>query len=463
MTVVPAGGLGLRRVEDLTWKQILEVDGCTKCGRCHEVCPARSAGLPLSPRDLVLDLREHIDSAHGARLPFDPRRAHPLDGPPRDGALAGGIIPAATLWACTTCLACVEVCPVGIEHVPLIVGMRRALVEDGAVDKRLQDTLAKIAQHGNSFGAAARTRGRWTSGLPAPVKDIRTEPAEYLWFVGDYASFDKRVQQATRAAAVVLQRAGVDFGILYDAERNSGNDVRRLGEEGLFDLLRSDNVAALEAASSFRAILTTDPHSLNALRNEYPGLGERTPVVHLAEVLGDAFAAGRLRALRAIGRRATFHDPCYLARYNRVIDEPRAVLRAIGVSLVEMPRHGTKTHCCGAGGGRIWMDDTGVKERSSENRIREALTLDGVTDFVVACPKDVTMFEAAVAATGTADRLRVRDLAELVDEATRPEPQTANPPPEETTSPPMARTSIATSRFRWAPRKTSGSPPSTCG
>ena len=242
--------------------------------------------------------------------------------------------------------------------------------------------------------------------------------------MGDYASFDKRVQEATRAAARVLQRAGVDFGILYDAERNSGNDVRRLGEEGLFDVLRSDNAAAL-AKASFRAVLTTDPHSLNALRHEYPGLDEATPVVHLAQVLAGAFADGRLRPVRQIARRATFHDPCYLARYNRVVEEPRAVLRAIGVTLVEMPRHGLKTHCCGAGGGRIWMDDGGVKERSSENRIREALTLSDITDFIVACPKDVTMFEAAVVSADARERLRVYDLAELADEATRPDPPAA--------------------------------------
>ncbi|MHB8631277.1 MAG: (Fe-S)-binding protein [Candidatus Limnocylindria bacterium] len=427
MTEVPAAALGLRRIEDLSWKQLLELDGCTKCGRCHEACPARSSGLPLSPRDLVLDLREHADSVHGARLPFDPRRGQPLDGGPRSGELAGGVIPAETLWACTTCLACVEVCPVGIEHVPMIVGMRRALVDDGAVDKRLQDVLAKIAQHGNSFGSAARTRGRWTGGLPFPVKDIRKEPAEYLWFVGDYASFDKRVQSATRATAAVLQRAGVDFGILYDAERNSGNDVRRLGEEGLFDLLVAENAAAL-AQAEYTTIVTTDPHSLNALRNEYPGLADRTPVVHVTELLADLLASGRLPVRRPISRRVTYHDPCYLARYNRVIDEPRAALRAIGAQLAEMPRHGTRTHCCGAGGGAIWMDQK-VKERPSENRIREALTLDGVSDFVVACPKDVTMFEAAVAATGSQDRLRVFDLAELVDEATRPEEAATPAPP----------------------------------
>ena len=416
---------GLRRIEDLSWKQLLELDSCTKCGRCHEACPARSSGTPLSPRDLVLALREHADSAHGARLPFDPRRARPLDGGPRDGSLAGGVVPAETLWACTTCLACVEVCPVGIEHVPLIVGMRRALVDDGAVDKRLQDVLAKIAQHGNSFGAAARTRGRWAGALPFTVKDIRKEPAEYLWFVGDYASFDRRVQAATRATAAVLRRAGVDFGILYDAERNAGNDVRRLGEEGLFDMLAADNATAL-AQAEFRAIVTTDPHSLNVLRHEYPGLADRTPVVHVAELLADLLASGRLMVERPVSRSVTYHDPCYLARYNRVIAEPRAVLRDIGARLVEMPRHGTRTHCCGAGGGAIWMDQK-VKERPSENRVREALTLDGITDFVVACPKDVTMFEAAVVAAGAQDRLRVLDLAELVDEATRPEAATTTP------------------------------------
>lgn len=409
----------LRTVQDLSWKELLELDACTKCGRCHEVCPARSAGLPLSPRDLVLDLREHADSALGRRLPFDPRRRAPLDGGERDGELAGGVIPARTLWSCTTCLACVEVCPVAIEHVPLIVGMRRVLVDKGAVDKRLQDVLAKLAQHGNSFGQPARNRGKWTAGLAAPVKDVRKERAEYLWFVGDYASFDARVQQATRAAAIVLGRAQVDFGILYDGERNSGNDVRRLGEEGLYEMLVAENEKSF-ARAAFDAILTTDPHSLNALRREYPGLAEMRTVLHLSELFARLFADGRLRATRPIGRIVTYHDPCYLARYNRVIAEPRAVLRAIGATLVEMPRHGLGTHCCGAGGGRIWMEDTGVRERPSENRIREALTLDGVTDFVVACPKDVTMFEAAVVSTGTSGRLRIVDLAELVEEATRP-------------------------------------------
>jgi Fe-S oxidoreductase len=408
----------LESVRDLSWKELLELDACTKCGRCHEACPARSAGLPLSPRDLVLDLREHADSTLGTRLPFDPRRGRPLDGGARDGVLAGGVIPAQTLWSCTTCLACVEVCPVGIEHVPLIVGMRRALVDKGAVDKRLQDVLAKLAQHGNSFGQPARTRGKWTATLGAPVKDIRKEPAEYLWFVGDYASFDPRVQQATRAAATVLARAGVDFGILYEAERNSGNDVRRLGEEGLFEMLVAENEKALSRAQ-FGAVLTTDPHSLNALRNEYPFLSQAR-VVHVAELLARLLGDGSLQVTRPVSRTVTYHDPCYLARYNRVIAEPREVLRAVGATLVDMPRHGTRTHCCGAGGGRIWMEDTGVRERPSENRIHEALELDGVTDFVVACPKDVTMFEAAVVSTGARDRLRVVELSELVEEATRP-------------------------------------------
>ncbi|MEK7864038.1 MAG: (Fe-S)-binding protein, partial [Chloroflexota bacterium] len=185
-------------------------------------------------------------------------------------------------------------------------------------------------------------------------------------------------------------------------------------------LLVAENASAL-AGAEFKTIVTTDPHSLNALRHEYPSLADRTPVMHVTELLADLLTSGRLPVRRPIARAVTYHAPCYLARYNRVIAEPRAALRAIGARLVEMPRHGLRTHCCGAGGGAIWKDQKTLKERPSENRIREALALDGVSDFVVACPKDVTMFEAAVVATGAQERLRVFDLAELVDDATRPD------------------------------------------
>jgi Fe-S oxidoreductase len=238
---------------------------------------------------------------------------------------------------------------------------------------------------------------------------------EHLWFVGDFASFDDRLQRLSQTLARVLHAAGVDFGILYDDEWNAGNDVRRVGEEGLFELLVEHNVAAL-AAAQFSDIFTTDPHSYNTLRNEYPVYGLEKRVRHYSQLL-----AGLLRAetlpVRQLGYRVTYHDPCYLGRYNRVTQPPRSVLAGIGCSLVEMPRNRDNTFCCGAGGGRIWMvDDSQVEERPSENRIREAVGL-GVEYFVVACPKDYTMYSDAVKTTGHEGDLKVVDLVELVAEA----------------------------------------------
>jgi Fe-S oxidoreductase len=211
-----------------------------------------------------------------------------------------------------------------------------------------------------------------------------------------------------------LHDAGVDFGLLYEAERNAGNDVRRVGEEGLFEVLAEHNVEVLRGAR-FEEIFTTDPHTLNALRNEYPALGVSYPVWHYTELLAQLLEDGAIR-FRPLDYRVTYHDPCYLARYNRLVEAPRRILRALGCELVEMPRNGADTFCCGAGGGRIWMDDGSLAERPSENRISEALRLD-VGQFVVACPKDLTMFSDAVKTVRADDRLVVRDITSLVQEA----------------------------------------------
>jgi len=426
----PADGhLGIRDLADLTWKQLLDVDACTKCGRCHTACPAVASGAPLSPRDLILDLRQEADAAWSILAPLGEHRSDHLYGGALDGAavaataataatnggslLAGGLISAETLWSCTTCLACVEACPVGIEHVPTIVGMRRSLVDQAIVEPTLQAAFTSLAKQGNSFGQSGRTRGRWTDDLPMPVVDARRQDVDWLWFVGDFASFDVRVQEATRLVARVFQAAGMDFGILYEGERNAGNDVRRAGEEGLFELLVEHNVGQLSRAR-FRRIVTTDPHTLNTLKFEYPDFGGDYEVWHYSQVLAALLSSGDLQVSRRTSRRVTYHDPCYLARYAKVTAAPREVLAAIGAELAEMPRNGANTFCCGAGGGRIWMDDSGLAERPSEQRIREAAALAGVTDFVTACPKDLTMYTAAAVATGHEDRLAVADLIELV-------------------------------------------------
>ncbi len=418
---------GYHEMEDFTWKELLDLDACTKCGRCHEVCPARTGGAPLSPRDVILDLRQWVDVQSGGVAVLD-REERPagVGGPlaPADTPVAGGVIKSQTLWSCTTCMACVQTCPVGIEHVPTIVQMRRSLVEQGDMDASLQTALQNLAGQGNSFGKSARMRTKWTRPLEEKIKDARKEPVKYLWYVGDYASFDERLAENSRTLARILTNADVDFGLLYDAEWNSGNDVRRVGEEGLFEMLTEHNIEALENAQ-FEEIFTTDPHSLNALRNEYPKLGATYTTWHYTELLAHLLETGAIPA-HHLGLTVTYHDPCYLARYNGVTQAPRRVLEALGCELVEMPRNGENTFCCGAGGGRIWMDDSSLAERPSENRMKEAMRLD-VDYFVVSCPKDFTMYSDAAKNTGADHQMEVVDVIQLVDRAVG---GSAEPPPE---------------------------------
>jgi Fe-S oxidoreductase/electron transfer flavoprotein alpha/beta subunit len=393
--------IGVASIDQFSWKDMLNFDACTKCGRCHEACPARTTGAPLSPRDLILDLRDYAERTQG-----------------RGGVeLVSEVIAPETLWACLACGACMEICPVGIEHPPMIVQMRRHLVERGTIDPRLQDTLETIGVRGNSFGERTRARGAWTNALEFRVKDIREEPAEYLWFVGDYASYDPRNQRVSRTVARLFHAAGLDFAILYDGERTAGNDVRRVGEEGLYVSLVEHNVAQMVAAKRFERIITTDPHSYNTIRNEYPEFAEIAPICHYTAVLATLLSDRRLKITKPLRRRVTFHDPCHLGRLNGSYDEPRKVLELIGCQLIEMPRNRDNSFCCGAGGGRIWMSDTPGQQRPAENRVNEAAALGDIDTFVVCCPKDMTMFEDARKSAGHENNFVVQDLAELVAEA----------------------------------------------
>jgi Fe-S oxidoreductase len=327
------------------------------------------------------------------------------------------VIPSSWLWSCTSCFACDEICPLGIQHLPFILRLRRALVGEGELDARLQESLTSLLRYGNSLGKSARARAGWVAELGGTVKDVRKQPAEYLWFLGDYASYDPRLRPVTLAVARLLERAGVDFGILYEAEQNSGNDVRRVGEEGLFESLREKNRKALDRAK-FEWIVTTDPHTYHALKNEY---GLNGKVLHYTELLDRLLASGKLTVRDGERFRTTYHDPCYLGRYNGIFEPPRRVLKSLGVEVVEMPRNRAGSFCCGAGGGRIWMEDTpGVRERPAESRVKEAAELDGVRTLVVSCPKDMVMFQDAVKTAGLEKRLEVKDLAELVERATLP-------------------------------------------
>jgi Fe-S oxidoreductase len=405
------GDVGVSAVEQYRRRQMIDFYTCTECGRCQDVCPAHASGLPLSPKRLMMDLRDNLIE-RGAALRDESRNGAVLDR-----ALVGDVIAEDTLWACVTCYACDQECPLFIEHVTPIVDMRRHLVMEGRMDGMLQEAMANLGRYGNSFGQSERARAKWTKGLDEKVKDARREPVEYLWFTGDYAAYSATLANATKTTADIFRRADLDFGLLYEAERNAGNDVRRVGEEGLFEMLAEENVAALDKCD-FQSIVTTDPHTYNALKNEYPPetTGHR-PVLHYSELLDRLITDGRLRFGKELGYRVSYHDPCYLARYNGVYDAPRRVIAATGCELVEMPRHGDRALCCGAGGGRIWMEEGATQERPAVMRVKEAAGLDGVQMLIVSCPKDLVMFEDAAKSSGFEDRLIVKDLIELVAEA----------------------------------------------
>lgn len=287
------------------------------------------------------------------------------------------------------------------------------------MDRSLQQAFASLRHCGNSFDAPPRDRTHWTHGLGFPIKDARQERVEYLWFVGDYASYHPDAVAATRAAARVFHAAGLDFGILFEDESNSGNDTRLAGEERLFEHLRKRNLKTL-AGARFREIITTDPHSFHALTHEYgSGNGPRR-VRHHSQLLSDLILDGALPLRRQLKFAVTYHDPCYLGRYNAIFCAPRRVLDALGLKLVEMPAHRIYAYCCGAGAGRIWMADPPLfGERPSVTRVREASALPGVHTLAVACPKDLVMFRAATRTARLEERLAVKEIAELVDQAMR--------------------------------------------
>ena len=392
---------GAAQWTDFTWKQLLDFESCTSCGRCQDVCPAYTTGFSLSPRDIMIKLETHM---------WQSTNGH---------SMQGDIISADELWACTSCQACVNICPVFNDQLSSIIDMRRYLVLEGDVDPQLQDALANLGRYGNSFGKSDRMRAKWTKPIKPKITDARRDEVEYLWFVGDYASYHASMLDKTQLMAEVFQSAEVDFGLLYDGERNSGNDVRRVGEEGLFDMLAEKNLLAF-SKSSFQTIVTSDPHSYNTLKNEYSDNGDdHYSVLHYSQLFDQMLSSGKLDVTKSLGYRVTYHDPCYLGRYNGEYDAPRRVISALGCELVEMPRNRENTFCCGAGGGRIWMEDPPeVTERPAELRVKEAASLEDVDVLVVTCPKDLVMFQDAVKTADLEGKLVVKDLIELIADAT---------------------------------------------
>lgn len=404
---------GAKVLHDLSWKRVLDSYACVQCNRCQDVCPANFYGRPLSPSALEVNkrylLKEATFGSHPDRLLLP---------------LTETVISPEAVWSCTTCYACVRICPVGNEPMADIVDIRRRMILDGAeLDSGVQNALQSLATNGNWMSKGKRLRGRWAKELDFPIKNATEEAVETLWFVGDTASFDERVIPNTKMVARVFQWAGLDFGILYQNESNAGNDVRRVGEEGLFEQLVEQNLQAFGKAQ-FKRIVTTDPHSFNTLKNEYPQFGGSFDVKHYTAVLVRLFEEGKLIVKNKLPHyRVTFHDPCYLGRYNGGFSAPRRLLASLGVEFHEMPRNCENSFCCGAGGGQIWMGRVPPGERPAENRIKEALTTfekrpgNKKQLFIVTCPKDMIMYSDAVKTTGNEGKIEVRDLIQLVAEA----------------------------------------------
>jgi Fe-S oxidoreductase/nitrate reductase gamma subunit len=415
--------LGIRTPLDMTAAQLLSLDACTECGRCEDQCPAFAAGKPLSPKQVIIDLRDHVRRAqpqlrraHAAATRGDDIRAEALLA--EMPGLAGAVISQETLWACTTCRACEEACPVAIEHVPLILGLLQNLaMEQAAVPGQVAETIASLEARRHPFRGTSFERTDWLQDLPVPVlaPGAEVDGFEVLYWVGCAGALDERVQQVARALARVLLHAGVRFAILGGQESCCGDFARRTGNEFHYDMLARAAVETLDGSGVTR-IVTHCPHCLQALKHEYRAFGGRYEVVHHSELVDSLIADGRVRLSSGFAERTTFHDSCYLGRYNEVFDAPRRVLNQVGAELVEMPRSREQSFCCGAGGGHAFFDD-GEGSKINGIRVGEAAAT-GATMLSTGCPFCLTMLEDGVRAAPAKDtKLRVRDFVELVADA----------------------------------------------
>jgi Fe-S oxidoreductase/nitrate reductase gamma subunit len=394
---------GAGKIEDFTWKQLLDLDACTRCGRCQDACPAYYSGKTLNPKQVIQDLKDHLYAVYPGLLSLkatESRREMP-----------GEVITDEVIWDCTTCRACQQACPIYIEHVDKIVDMRRNLaMEKSRFPEAVQEALKCLGTRGHPYRGTTSTRTTWCEGLD--IKSISEESdIDVLYWVGCSAALDDRNMKVARATARVLQAAGIKFAILGDEETCCGDPARRMGDEYLFQTICQQNIEILKG-HGVKKILTTCPHCFNSLKNEYPQFGGGFEVVHHTRFFAGLIKDGRLKVNRSAARRAAYHDSCYLGRYNDIYDEPRDILKAVNDSNVELPRHKTNSFCCGGGGGHIWMEEAPDK-RVSERRMEEVIS-SGVECLATACPYCLTMFDDAIKAKEAEESVTAMDLSELL-------------------------------------------------
>ncbi len=430
---------GLRTLQDLGWKDLLDGFTCTECGRCQEACPAWNTGKPLNPKHFIMGIRDmSVEAEHGIDIiPNSPivRDTYGLDDTtPAAAAMSTAIvdtaIPYDAVWDCVTCGACVEACPVLIEHVDKIVGLRRNLVlEDSRFPQELTGAFRAMENQANPWGQPATARLDWAKPLPFEVETVaavsaagRLDALEVLYWVGCAAAFDPRNQKVARAVATCLHAAGVSFAVLGQEESCTGDPARRMGNDYVYQILAAGNVETLDRyGMGERTIVTACPHCFNTISNEYGQLGGTYRVVHHSTFLAELVSSGRLQTLPEDAEASTgdhrpgsvtVHDSCYLARYNGVVSAPRDVLGAAGVTITEMEKSGKKTFCCGAGGGRMWMEeDRGT--RINAERTRQVLET-GASTVATACPFCMVMLSDGIASSSSAGTVTAMDISEVL-------------------------------------------------
>ncbi len=418
-TIVPidlekAETFGASKVQDFTWKQLLDTDSCVRCGRCQDACPAHASGKPLSPKELIQDIKGELVG----EAPYLQRGLAPNPG--RD--LITEVVGEDDIWNCTTCRACDVECPVYVEHIDKVIEFRRSLVLDrAAIPETAQGALLSIEKRGHPWRGTTATRTGWAEGLEIPTLAEKSD-VDILYWVGCTSALEDRSMKVAQAIAKVLKLAGVNFAILGDEETCCGDPARRLGNEYLFQMLAQANVELLKNYKVQR-IVTGCPHCYHMLKNEYPQFGGQFQVMHHSELISRLLVEGKLKVLKSLRARVTYHDGCYLGRYNDVFSAPREVLGALpDVTLVEMERSLERSFCCGAGGGHMWLEEQKKGERINVMRTEQALkTKAGV--IATACPLCLQMFEDGLRSKGAEETVKTRDIAELLADAAAYSPE----------------------------------------